>query len=209
MKKVILLLITALVIFTLSACGNDNTNSNSTDIKTDNNSSVIKTGNKNSEKITSQSDTVVVPNVVGMNKNEAIKKLEDAGLKAKPTENSFYDNNKKVDEVDSQSVEEGVVVLRNKEVAFGYNSPKLRWDYLNFDDLQKVRFIGFSGASNITTLTIPDTIKGKPVYVRGIFFLKENFQNLKTIYVSKNIEFFDFEECVAELKIKNVELIRK
>lgn len=100
MKKVISLLITALVIFTLSACGNDNTNSNSTDIKTDNNSSVIKTGNKNSEKIISQSDTVVVPNVVGMNKDEAIKKLEDLGLKVE-NKKVFYQ--KKADTLEPYS----------------------------------------------------------------------------------------------------------
>lgn len=67
MKKVILLLITALLIFTLCACGKDNSSSN------------VKTG----EKTVSQSGTVAVPNVVGMDKNEAVKKLEELGLNVK------------------------------------------------------------------------------------------------------------------------------
>ncbi len=77
MKKTISILITALFVIGLCSCGGNNktSNQNSTANKTTA-SDVSESGSKSSQ----NTDTVVVPNVVGMNVDVATKELEELGL---------------------------------------------------------------------------------------------------------------------------------
>ena len=96
MKK-ICVLITLALILCLSACSKSK--ESQTQNKWGNNSSGEQSSTTQTE---GASDTVVVPNVVGMNKDEAVKKLERLGLivettkshyKKNPTTQDFYPDN--------------------------------------------------------------------------------------------------------------------
>lgn len=117
----------------LSACDKSNktTNQNSTANKTTA-SDVSESGSKYS-----QGDTVVVPNVVGMDKDEAIKKLEKLGLKVETetkhltykdnnnTSLGFYDDGY-VLEQDSKA---GTVMVKGSAVKLTYNSNTSQFKY--------------------------------------------------------------------------------
>ncbi len=79
MKKISLIVLSFItIICCLCACGNSSSQSTDNKPSTSNKttaSDVSESGSKSS-----QGDTVVVPNVVGMNKDEAVKKLEGLGL---------------------------------------------------------------------------------------------------------------------------------
>lgn len=135
MKKIFLplFIITLTMCCLLSACDKSNktTNQNSTANKTTA-SDVSESGSKYS-----QGDTVVVPNVVGMDKDEAIKKLEKLGLKVETetkhltykdnnnTSLGFYDDGY-VLEQDSKT---GTVMAKGSTVNLTYNSNTSQFKY--------------------------------------------------------------------------------
>lgn len=105
----------------LSACGENNktSNQNSTTNKTTA-SDVSESGSKSS-----QGDTVVVPNVVGMNKDEAVKKLEGLGLIVetgyKHLQKDQQGNLCPDNEILEQSINTGTIVAPNTSISLTYN----------------------------------------------------------------------------------------
>lgn len=124
MKKIFLpLFIIILTLCCFCSCGNNSSqnkdNKSSTSNKT-NASDISESGSKSS-----QGDTVVVPNVVGMNKDEAVKKLEGLGLIVetgykhlqKDQQGNLYPD----DEILEQSISAGTIVASNTSISLTYN----------------------------------------------------------------------------------------
>lgn len=125
MKKISLIVLSFItIICCLCACGNslsqNKDNKSSTSNKTTA-SDVSESGSKSS-----QGDTVVVPNVVGMNKDEAVKKLEGLGLIVetgykhlqKDQQGNLYPD----DEILEQSINTGTIVAPNTSISLTYNT---------------------------------------------------------------------------------------
>lgn len=133
MKKLFtltLVLILTLSLFTLTACGGDKTDKTSSDKAVGDSVSTLqddKTGESES-----QPETVVVPDVVGMNVDEAVKILEDLGLVVDISNGSKYytlneylanyDKENVTTIIDGQDIKNGIVVAKgtNVTVYFGF-----------------------------------------------------------------------------------------
>lgn len=125
MKKISLIVLSFItIICCLCACGNSSSQSTNNQPSTSNKttaSDVSESGSKSS-----QGDTVVVPNVVGMDKDEAVKKLEGLGLivetgykhlQKDQQRNLYLDN-----EVLEQSISAGTIVVPNTSISLTYNT---------------------------------------------------------------------------------------
>lgn len=119
-----LVLILTLSLFTLTACGGDKTDKTSSD-KAIGSSASTPQDDKVGESV-SQPETVVVPNVVGMNVDEAVKVLEDNELTVDIsdgskhyTSNEYLENYNKEDFIAitaSQDIKAGVLVVKNTAI---------------------------------------------------------------------------------------------
>lgn len=125
MKKISLIVLSFItIICCLCACGNSSSQSTNNQPSTSNKttaSDVSESGSKSS-----QGDTVVVPNVVGMDKDGAVKKLEGLGLivetgykhlQKDQQRNLYLDN-----EVLEQSISAGTIVVPNTSISLTYNT---------------------------------------------------------------------------------------
>lgn len=132
MKKIsILFLAFIILIFSFAGCSEKTTTSK------DKNTSKNSDNSVQNASSTSDTDTVVVPNVVGMDKDEAIKKLEGLGLKVETetkhltykdnnnTSLGFYDDGY-VLEQDSKT---GTVMAKGSTVNLTYNSNTSQFKY--------------------------------------------------------------------------------
>lgn len=175
MKKFFSIIITLALILCLSACGKNNksTKQNSTTNKTTA-SDVSESGSKSS-----QGDTVVVPNVVGMNKDEAVNELEEMGLKYKlkskrlqvkefSGENIIYYDD---DSVIEQSHKNGTVVVRGTEIEIVINQNVSEMKYIINND----NTITFTELGN--TLYYPDKK----------FFIPKEYDGYKVSHVNSDM----------------------
>lgn len=133
MKKLILLLFTNITIITLSACGESiSNNTTSTDNPTAQ-QSVTTVSSENDNSIT-QNDTVAVPDVIGMNVDEAKAKLEGLGLivettkshyEKNPTTQDFYPDNYVI----QQDIQQGTVMTNGSKISLTVNTNTDEWVY--------------------------------------------------------------------------------
>ena len=136
MKKINLITLSLITIICCLCSCSTNSSQSKNDKSTSSNkttaSDVSESGSKSS-----QGDTIVVPNVVGMDKDEAIKKLEELGLKVETetkhltykdnnnTSLGFYDDGY-VLEQDSKT---GTVMAKGSTVNLTYNSNTSQFKY--------------------------------------------------------------------------------
>ena len=104
----------------LMGCGGERTTTSKGNTNTSSDNSVASVQNTSGA-----SDTVMVPNVVGMNKDEAVKKLEGLGLIVetgykhlqKDQQGNLYPD----DEILEQSINAGTIVAPNTSISLTYN----------------------------------------------------------------------------------------
>lgn len=158
-KKLISVTFALLLIFCLSACGKTKTAE----------TQEAKTTDKSTEQ-TSSVSIVVVPDVVGMDKDEAVKTLQDLGLKVKlehyrgsskgglalgTEEERLVPNN----EVFSQNVASGVLMAKGETINLSYSTLEngYLYDY-NTDGTITIDFIGYKVYDSKTgSYTMPKT----------------------------------------------------
>ena len=158
MKKFLSAILVLLLALCISGCNNTNNDTNSAG----------KT-NKNTQSNT-ETDTVVVPNVVGMDKDEAVKLLEGMGLEVElkkyhyqkdPDTQDFYPDNY-VLEQDTQS---GTVMTKNSKIKLTINSNTDKWNYTKNDD-------GTITITSISVIRTPDDITHIPAEYEGFVVSK-------------------------------------
>lgn len=161
MKKIITLFTVFALIFSLAGCGDDTTS---------NTGASNNSGSDGNRTTTAQNnETVVVPNVVDMNKDEAVKVLEDAGLKAElkikyatwiGPEIGAYEEDLKVLE---QDVKSGNIMGKNSTVTITYNLNASSFKYdINDDNTITLVYI-LTTYYNNNKVIIPNTFEGKKV----------------------------------------------
>lgn len=120
LKKISMAFILVILAVSLMGCGGERTTTSKGNKNTSSDSSVASVQNTSGA-----SDTVVVPNVIGMNKDEAVKKLEGLGLMVetgykhlqKDQQGNLYLDN----EVLEQSISAGTIVAPNTSISLTYN----------------------------------------------------------------------------------------
>ena len=120
MKKISMAFILIILAVSLMGCGGERTTTSKGNTNTSSDNSVASVQNTSGA-----SDTVMVPNVVGMNKDEAVKKLEGLGLIVetgykhlqKDQQGNLYPD----DEILEQSINAGTIVAPNTSISLTYN----------------------------------------------------------------------------------------
>ena len=152
MKKLICILCAIIFTLSLAACGNEGqpTGKTASSPKTEsaaNEETSSKTPESktesasNGETSSKTPGTVIVPNVIGMNKDKAIKELEVLGLNVE-TEIRHWGRkgNKSTGEYEDdliiveQDLKEGVVVIPDTTISITINSRTNRWEYTSNSD---------------------------------------------------------------------------
>ena len=132
MKKYLIMILSLATIFCFAGCsGNNNTPNQNSTVENSDTSTVESddTSNVSDTSTQSENDTVVVPNVVGMNKEEAVDQLEKNGLKVeivyKIMQVQDYVNNKVIyyddNLVINQSHKNGTVVVSGTPIEIVIN----------------------------------------------------------------------------------------
>ncbi len=136
MKKSVLMLLILSVLFSFAGCGESAEQTSSSAPNTlalTDDSSVTETSTEQ----TSSISTVVVPDVVGMDKDEAVKKLEDLGLKVELVKVRWqYENDTAVahNVVIEQDSAEGTVMIPGSTVKVTYNLQENEYAYEENED---------------------------------------------------------------------------
>ncbi len=140
-----------------------------------------------------ENDTVVVPNVVGTNKDEAVKKIEELGLKCKPKfkrlqvkefsgENIiYYDDNSVVE----QSHKGGTVVVVGTEIEISINQNVSEMEYTVNSD------------NTITFTELGDTL----YYPDRKFFIPKEYDGYKVSHVNSGM-LNDFLKAHTSFNVK-------
>ena len=171
MKKTIFAILTLLLVLCVSGCNNannDTNNENKADKKTQAN---VKT------------DTVVVSNVIGMDKDEAVKMLEKKGLIVELQESSDFDESIENGQVIVQSFAAGTIVAYKSKIVLTYNSSRFRTDYIEVADFCNASIKG-KLPSTIQSITIDNEHNGKPV--AGFYLSTNDTASIDTIIIPEN-----------------------
>ena len=190
MKKCLIIILSLAIIFCFVGCS-DNKNSNS---KSSTSAvSADKTSNA------SDGDTVVVPNVVGMNKDEAIKKLEELGLKVEiEIEHLMHKDNNPLNDFEpdlavvKQDIKQGVVVTKGTAIAITYNSMTDGFKYIIDEDQSITLTECYTWLPVSESVTIPKEYEGYLVKSVNssvtdiIWTLKDNYK-VNTIKIPKGV----------------------
>lgn len=175
MRKTTCVLITLTLILCLSACGKSNktSNQNSTSNKTTA-SDVSESGSKSA-----QGDTVVVPNVVGMNVDEAKTELEGLGLKykiifkqlqVKKNDGNniiYYDDNSVIE----QSHKNGTIVIIGTKIDITINQNVSEMMYTVNND------------KTITLTGMGDTL----YYPNNQFYIPKEYEGYKVSHINSSM----------------------
>lgn len=131
MKKSVLMLLILSILFSFAGCGKaaEQTSSSAPNtLAITEDSSVAETSTEQ----TSSISTVVVPDVVGMDKDEAVKKLEDLGLKVELVKVIWqYENDTAVahNVVIEQGITSGTVMVSGSSIELTYNLQENGYSY--------------------------------------------------------------------------------
>lgn len=195
MKKIILILVTVLLLTSLAACGTKQTASSSDKADKSASGSSAQTETVNSTK------TVVVPNVVGMNIDEAVKQLEDFGLKveSKTTNISLLLDESPVPQINqiiSQTLTAGAICQKGTIITISYASDAPEFEYLTKQDNTICLVILSVYYTNNNTITIPNEYDGHKVSEIDL----TNFQlgTEYTLRIPSNISIKGQTDCKIE-----------
>ncbi len=175
MKKALSLVLVLIMALSLAACGGVSETETTSEIST-------------------QPETLVVPNVVGMDKDEAVKLLEGMGFEVEVRVEHWRYNEKANARYDDglvleQDLKQGVVVVPKSVIKITYNSNTDGYDYSELDDgtvmLKRLRMYD----RQYEEIYIPNTYEGKIVskidaYL--LFYIDNSMPNV-TIYVPANV----------------------
>ena len=148
MKKILSLCVSALLIFTLCACGKNNT------------SSKCDCGKNNS-----QSDLIAIPDFTGVNKDEAIKKIKALGLNVETSTQHLCTllNMKDIPKANTVLWQSGMFFHPGSTVEIRYATDETVFDYKENKD-GTITLTGVEAYySENKTLVIPPTYLGKTV----------------------------------------------
>lgn len=215
MKKISLIVLSFItIICCLCACGNSSSQSTNNQPSTSNKttaSDVSESGSKSS-----QGDTVVVPNVVGMDKDEAVKKLEGLGLIVetgykhlqKDQQGNLYLDN----EVLEQSISAGAIVVPNTSISLTYNTNTEAYaSEIKSDGTVNLSSLLLWRPDNDEIL-IPEYYDGKKVSsistaLLEIIEIREQTRTRK-ILIPKNVAIEENGVSIEDSKLNNYNIIR-
>lgn len=215
MKKFISIIITLTLCCLLSACSKNQ--DSQVQNKDDNNSS----GNQNSISQTGSADlsnnaSVTVPNVVGMNKDEAKKELEDLGLNVetgyKHLQKDQQGNLYLDDEVLEQSISAGTIVAPNTSISLTYNTNTEAYaSEIKSDGTVNLSSLLLWRPDNDEIL-IPEYYDGKKVSsistaLLEIIEIREQTRTRK-ILIPKNVAIEENGVSIEDSKLNNYNIIR-
>ena len=215
MKKIFLpLFIIILTLCCLCSCGYNSSQNKENQTSTSNKttaSDVSESGSKSS-----QGDTVVVPNVVGINKDEAVKKLEGLGLIVetgykhlqKDQQGNLYLDN----EVLEQSIRAGTIVAPNTSISLTYNTNTEAYaSEIKSDGTVNLSSLLLWHPDNDEIL-IPEYYDGKKVSsistaLLEIIEIREQTRTRK-ILIPKNVAIEENGVSIEDSKLNNYNIIR-
>lgn len=175
MKKALSLVLVLIMALSLAACGGVSETETTSEIST-------------------QPETLVVPNVVGMDKDEAVKLLEGMGFEVEFRVDHWRYNEKANDRYDDglvleQDLKQGVVVVPKSVIKITYNSNTDGYSYSELDDgTIMLKRLGMHDRQ-YEEIYIPNMYEGKVVskidaYL--LFYIDNSMPNV-TIYVPSNV----------------------
>lgn len=133
--------------------------------------------------ISTQPETLVVPKVVGMDKDEAVKLLEGMGfeVEVRALHMSLYLNAEtmpKVGDIVSQNLSQGIVCAPKSKITICYASDETEFEYKNNEDGTITLTYIKAYYSENSTITIPRIYNGKTVscieFNENDFFFPDN-----------------------------------
>lgn len=197
MKKIsILFLAFIILIFSFAGCSEKTTTSK------DKNTSKNSDNSVQNASSTSDTDTVVVPNVVGMDKDEAIKKLEGLGLKVEIMgknqlllKDEFKNYN--IGEIYEQNIATGTLCKKSTQITLCYVSDKPEFEYIiNSDNTIRLVVLSVFLPEN-KNITIPSKYNNYQVSEIDLTAMQlgEDF----TLQIPKNIKIIGQTNCQLEI----------
>lgn len=204
MKKLIAIILTLCTVLSICGCGESAEQGSSSAPETKTATSSSAKAQPKAEQ-TSSISTVVVPDVVGMDKDEAVKKLEDLGLKVVIAEEPLRNTDQKDNTITMQSRDSGTVVVSGTDIELQYNTHEFSFCYFLNEKTQEYSVQYCWGLLNEseTSLSISPTYNELPVTM--IEHLPRSFEKfgaqIKTLYIPESIKTINFGEHPVEYKV--------